>query len=173
MRREEGDAAAGGAFVVVVVVVTDKECGTPSGTSCRLPRMQGRQNTGESGADKIRSSSLERLLLPISEGEVAGLAALAAVTLAFCGQFFLQQQRRRRGGKWGGKPPPALRATRQPHKALHAVNGGGKRQVAWTRPPQTPHAGMIGTACRCGREWRPYGGRRWAGMRLLRCAASC
>jgi len=41
MRREEGDAAAEGAFVVVVVVVTDKECGTPSGTSCRPAAAQG------------------------------------------------------------------------------------------------------------------------------------
>jgi len=36
---------------------------------------------------------------------------------------------------------------------------------------------MIGTACRCGRKWcdagrhvcRPYGDRRWEGMRLLSC----
>ncbi|MBN8621361.1 MAG: hypothetical protein J0L63_20775, partial [Anaerolineae bacterium] len=27
-----------GVFVVVVVVVADKDCGTPSGTSCRLPQ---------------------------------------------------------------------------------------------------------------------------------------
>ncbi|MBN8618890.1 MAG: hypothetical protein J0L63_08290 [Anaerolineae bacterium] len=36
--REAADAAAEGVFVVVVVVVADKEHGTPSGTSCRLPR---------------------------------------------------------------------------------------------------------------------------------------
>ncbi|MBN8617535.1 MAG: hypothetical protein J0L63_01440 [Anaerolineae bacterium] len=49
-----------GVFVVVVVVVADKESGTPSGTSCRpaaalrcTPKRQGRQNTGEGGADTL------------------------------------------------------------------------------------------------------------------------
>ncbi|MBN8619328.1 MAG: hypothetical protein J0L63_10510 [Anaerolineae bacterium] len=47
------DCRRGGVFVVVVVVVADKDCGTPSGTSCcpaaaqgAARRMQGRQKSG-------------------------------------------------------------------------------------------------------------------------------
>ena len=45
-----------GGFVVVVVVVADKDCGTPSYPP---PKRQGRQKTGEGGADTLRTSPLE------------------------------------------------------------------------------------------------------------------
>ena len=71
-----------GAFVVVVVVVADKESGTPSGTSCRLPRsVRGGKIQGRA-AQTSSEPHPQRWFMPTGEGKVAGLAALAAVTLA-------------------------------------------------------------------------------------------
>ncbi|MBN8618845.1 MAG: hypothetical protein J0L63_08055 [Anaerolineae bacterium] len=65
-RRESAEVPAEGVFVVVVVVVTDKEYGGSEGR-----RRRQAQNLTPSIA-----------LLPFGEGEMAGLASLAAVTLA-------------------------------------------------------------------------------------------
>ncbi|MBL8117164.1 MAG: hypothetical protein JNJ78_06510 [Anaerolineae bacterium] len=68
-----------GVFVVVVVVVADKEYGTPSGTSCRpaaalrcTPKRQGRQNTGEDGADTLETSPLKGCCCQLVRGKWPG-----------------------------------------------------------------------------------------------------
>jgi len=88
IRREEADAAAEGAFVVVVVA--DKKSGgnrrgwrrhdqnfTQNLTPVRPAHVPLSQGEGQRQGYPTR-----RLLLPIGEGEMAGLAALAAVALA-------------------------------------------------------------------------------------------
>ncbi|MBN8619387.1 MAG: hypothetical protein J0L63_10810 [Anaerolineae bacterium] len=55
-----------GAFVVVVVVVADKESGTPSYPP---PKRQGRQNTGEGGADTLGTSPLKGCCCQLVRGK--------------------------------------------------------------------------------------------------------
>jgi len=73
-----------GAFVVVVVVVADKEHGTPTRSlrSRASPKALGEAKYRRGWRRQAQNIIPSRSLLPIGEGEVAGLAALAAVTLA-------------------------------------------------------------------------------------------
>mgnify|MGYP001003685213 CR=1 FL=1 len=115
----------------------------PPGSRTRrcTPKRQGRQNTGEGGADKIRTSPLRGRFCRLVRGKWLCWRQWRhwhwhSAANSFCSSS---------GGGVAVKCGTPSCASRFPAAAQGAARQsvrGGKRQKAWTRPPQPLHGGM-------------------------------